>query len=137
MASPDSRQRILLPVNPLFISATLVTALTFNLLPWRSIAGLPDLLALVLVFWSVREPRRVSVGTAWLLGIIMDVGNGALLGLVHLMLPRARITHVSRDALDTCVSCFAQRFAANSSAFAYDLCELGRRYRHYAAIMDH
>ncbi|HYV88532.1 MAG TPA: sulfotransferase [Candidatus Polarisedimenticolia bacterium] len=64
-------------------------------------------------------------------------GNGPLIGFVHLMLPRARIIYVSRDPLDTCVSCFAQRFAPNNSPFAYDLGELGRRYRRYAGIMNH
>ncbi|HEY2891125.1 MAG TPA: sulfotransferase [Dongiaceae bacterium] len=64
-------------------------------------------------------------------------GNGPLIGFVHLMLPRARIIYVSRDPLDACVSCFSQRFAANSSAFSYDLGELGRRYRRYAEIMNH
>lgn len=73
-------QRILLPVNPLFLAATLIAALAFNLMPWRSIAGVPDLLALVLAFWCVHQPRRVSVGTAWLFGIVMDTANGALLG---------------------------------------------------------
>src|SRR6202008_2642732 len=55
--------------------------------------------------------------------------NSNLVGLIHLMWPRARIIHVSRDPRDTCVSCFQQRFAGNSSSFAYDLGELGRRYR--------
>ena len=73
-------QRILLPVNPLFMALTLVLALSFNLMPWGSLVGLPDLLALVLAFWCVHQPRRVSVGTAWLFGIVMDAANGALLG---------------------------------------------------------
>ena len=73
-------QRILLPVNPLFIGFTLVCALLFNLLPWRDISGMPDLLALVLAFWGVHQPRRVSVGVAFIFGITMDVANGALLG---------------------------------------------------------
>lgn len=73
-------QRILLPVSPLFIIATLAAALVFNLLPWQNVVGLPDMVALVLVFWCVRHPRHISVGTAWLLGLIMDTGNGALLG---------------------------------------------------------
>ena len=63
--------------------------------------------------------------------------NGPLIGFVHLMLPRARIVHVSRDSRDACVSCFLQRFAGNSSSFAYDLGELGRRYRRYSRIMAH
>lgn len=73
-------QRILLPASPLFIGFTLIIALLVNLLPWRSVTGLPDLLALVIVFWAVHQPRRVSVGLAWLLGLVMDAGNGTLLG---------------------------------------------------------
>ena len=73
-------QRILLPVNALFMAFTILCALLFNLLPWRDIIGLPDLLALVLVFWGVHQPRKISVGFAWLLGLFMDVGNGALMG---------------------------------------------------------
>ncbi|MBM3347302.1 MAG: rod shape-determining protein MreD [Betaproteobacteria bacterium] len=73
-------QRILLPVNPLFIGFTLACALAFNLLPWRDLSGMPDLVALVLAFWGVHQPRRVSVGIAFLLGIVMDVANGTLLG---------------------------------------------------------
>ena len=73
-------QRILLPANPLFIGATLIAALSFNLLPWRNVTGLPDLLALVTAFWCVHQPRRVSVGMAWVLGIVMDTADGALLG---------------------------------------------------------
>ena len=52
-------QRILLPVNPLFIGFTLACALAFNLLPWRDLSGMPDLVALVLAFWGVHQPRRV------------------------------------------------------------------------------
>src|SRR5258706_14931264 len=80
MAYEPSPQRILLPVSPLFIGFTLAAALFFNLLPWRSLTGMPDLLALVLAFWGVHQPRRVSVGIAFMLGLMMDVANGALLG---------------------------------------------------------
>ena len=73
-------QRILLPVSPLFMGFTLACALTFNLLPWRNVSGMPDLVALVLAFWGVHQPRRISVGIAFAFGIVMDVANGALLG---------------------------------------------------------
>jgi rod shape-determining protein MreD len=32
------------------------------------------------VFWCVHQPRKMGLGIAWLLGLIMDAGNGALLG---------------------------------------------------------
>jgi rod shape-determining protein MreD len=73
-------QRILLPAKPSFIMLTLTLALLFNLLPWRSLLGVPDLTAAVLAFWCIHQPRRVGIGIAWTLGLLLDVGNGALLG---------------------------------------------------------
>ncbi|EXI74390.1 MAG: rod shape-determining protein MreD [Candidatus Accumulibacter sp. SK-11] len=55
-------------------------ALLLNLLPTSLWTGLPDWLALLLVFWSVREPRRVGMGLAFLCGIAMDVADASLLG---------------------------------------------------------
>ena len=80
MSFEGGPQRILLPVSPVFIAFMLVVALLFNLLPWRNVNGVPDLLMLVLAFWGVHQPRRVSVGTGFALGLVMDVANGALLG---------------------------------------------------------
>jgi len=41
---------------------------------------MPDLLALVLVFWNVHQPRRVGVGVAFMFGLLVDVNEGAILG---------------------------------------------------------
>jgi tetratricopeptide (TPR) repeat protein len=57
-------------------------------------------------------------------------------GLIHLALPKARIIHTRRDPIDTCLSCFSILFAHNQP-FTYDLAELGRYYRAYAALMKH
>lgn len=73
-------QRILLPAQVSFIVLTLALGLLFDLLPWGSIAGVPDLSATVLAFWCIHQPRRVGIGIAWTLGLLLDVGNGALLG---------------------------------------------------------
>lgn len=73
-------QRILLPAKVSFIVLTLALALLFNLLPWRNLLGVPDLTATVLAFWCIHQPRRVGIGIAWTLGLLLDVGNGALLG---------------------------------------------------------
>jgi rod shape-determining protein MreD len=73
-------QRILLPASVSFIVLSVTLALLFNLLPWRNIAGVPDLTAAVLAFWCIHQPRRVGIGVAWTLGLVLDVGNGALLG---------------------------------------------------------
>jgi rod shape-determining protein MreD len=71
---------ILLPVSPLFIAATLICAFVLNLLPWGGLNGVPDFLALVLIFWSVHQPRKVGIGVAFLMGLLMDVHNASLLG---------------------------------------------------------
>jgi rod shape-determining protein MreD len=73
-------QRILLPAKASFIVLTLALGLLFNLLPWRNMAGVPDLTATALAFWCIHQPRRVGIGIAWTLGLLLDVGNGALLG---------------------------------------------------------
>lgn len=77
-------QPLLLPASPLFIWGSLLVALLINMLvnmaclgraPWG-----PDVLALTLVFWSVHQPQRVSVGAAFVFGLAMDVHHTALLG---------------------------------------------------------
>ena len=71
---------ILLPVSPLFITVTLIFAFVLNLLPWGGLTGVPDFVALVLIFWSVHQPRKVGIGVAFLMGLLMDVHNASLLG---------------------------------------------------------
>jgi hypothetical protein len=62
--------------------------------------------------------------------------NFIFVGLIHLALPKARIIHIRRDPLDTCVSCFSLLFTG-TQPFAYDLAELGRYYRGYETVMEH
>lgn len=57
-------------------------------------------------------------------------------GAISLMLPNAKIVHVRRDPIDTCLSCFEQ-FFNESTPHAYDLAELGRYYRAYAKLSEH
>ena len=71
---------ILLPANPLFIVFSLAAAFMLNLLPWGQWIGIPDFVALVLVFWSIHQPRRVGIGVAFFMGLLMDVHDAALLG---------------------------------------------------------
>ncbi|WP_332815037.1 rod shape-determining protein MreD [Ramlibacter sp.] len=73
-------QQLLLPANPLFIWSSLLVAMVANMLPLGRVAWMPDVLALVLVFWSVHQPLRVGMGAAFLFGIAMDVHQAALLG---------------------------------------------------------
>ena len=63
-------------------------------------------------------------------------GNFRYLGLIHLMLPGARIIHCVRGPVDTCLSCYKLLFVSGQN-FSYDLVELGRYYRLYTRLMDH
>ncbi len=69
-----------MPAKVSFIALTLALGLLFNLLPWGKIAFVPDLTSMVLAFWCIHQPRRVGIAIAWTLGLLIDVGNGALLG---------------------------------------------------------
>jgi rod shape-determining protein MreD len=71
---------ILLPVSPVFIALSLIGAFLLNLLPWGSLIGIPDFVALVLIFWSIHQPRKVGIGIAFLMGLLMDVHDASLLG---------------------------------------------------------
>lgn len=77
-------QQLLLPANPVFIWASLIGALLLNMLLnmglWGRAAWVPDLLAVVLVFWGVHQPLRIGVGVSFAFGLAMDVHQGALLG---------------------------------------------------------
>jgi Tfp pilus assembly protein PilF len=63
--------------------------------------------------------------------------NFLFAGLIHLALPRARLIHTRRDPIDTCWSCFSQRFADGGLPSAYDLGELGRFYCAYDSLLEH
>jgi tetratricopeptide (TPR) repeat protein len=58
------------------------------------------------------------------------------LGLIQLLFPGARVIHISRDPLDTCLSCYFQEFTSTHS-YAYDLEMLGAYYLQYERIMQH
>lgn len=62
--------------------------------------------------------------------------NFAHVGLIHLILPNARIIDARRHPLACCLSNFRQHFARGQS-FTYDLDDLGRYYRDYVRLMAH
>lgn len=58
------------------------------------------------------------------------------IGLIHLMLPSARIIDVRRSALGCCFANFKQHFESGAY-FTYSLEDLGRYYRSYVSLMAH
>lgn len=101
MQPTHSSRRILLPVKGWFIALTLLVAIFLNLLPLGRITGVPDWIALVLAFWCVREPRKVGMAAAFMLGLIADVADASLMGqhaLAYVLLAFAA-TSLSRRIL--------------------------------------
>jgi len=62
--------------------------------------------------------------------------NFPSVGLLHLILPNARIIDARRYPLDSCLSCYRQLFARGQS-FVYDLTDIGEYFLQYQRMMDH
>lgn len=60
------------------------------------------------------------------------------LGLIALLFPKAAVIHCRRDPIDTCLSCYVQKFThAEAMAFTNDLDDLGLYHRYYTRLMEH
>lgn len=68
--------------NWFVILTTLIIALVLASLPmpiW-TIWLRPAWVLMVLMYWAIMMPQRVSVGLAWITGLLVDLLNGTLLG---------------------------------------------------------
>lgn len=72
----------MLKPSPLLIYATLFLALLCQLFPWtgQGIIFRPDFMLVVLLYWLLRTPYLCNVGTAWVVGLLVDLATGSLLG---------------------------------------------------------
>ena len=61
---------------------TLIVGLMLTMMPLPDLLDpfRPDWLALLVIFWAMQLPRTWSIGTAWIVGLILDVSQGTLLG---------------------------------------------------------
>jgi tetratricopeptide (TPR) repeat protein len=114
-----------------------------------------------LTFWSTVSAGHPSAGrgaaaaggiaidpAADYLRLLQDLSPGALrvidkmpanflrLGLIHEALPNARIIHMRRNPIDTCLSIYFQHFKSGHS-YADDLDDLAHYYREYLRLMQH
>jgi len=62
--------------------------------------------------------------------------NFVHIGLIKLILPRAKIIDARRNPMDACFSCFKQYFAKGQH-FTYDLDDIARYYKDYIRLMDY
>ncbi|HEV7492074.1 MAG TPA: sulfotransferase, partial [Rhodanobacteraceae bacterium] len=74
--------------------------------------------------WRKSHPRSTDKG----------LSNWCFVGVIHAMLPGARIVNCRRDAVETCWSCFKQLFGHGQS-YSYDLGELAAYWRDYDRTM--
>ena len=64
------------------------------------------------------------------------LGNFAYIGLIHAILPKAKIIDVRRNPLDCCLANFKQLFG-RGHPYSYDLADLGKYYNAYLDLMAH
>jgi tetratricopeptide (TPR) repeat protein len=62
--------------------------------------------------------------------------NSDNLGIIHSVFPNARIIYMQRDPIDTCLSCYFQKFSAEMD-FAMDLTDLAHFYGEHQRLMAH
>jgi tetratricopeptide (TPR) repeat protein len=82
------------------------------------------------------------------LGLLIELSKGSLrvvdkmpanflyLGLIHAALPSAKIIHMRRNPIDTCLSIYFQNFGPFHS-YANDLGDLAHYYSQYSRLMEH
>jgi rod shape-determining protein MreD len=73
---PENRSRV-----SLYVSFLISLILAIMPLPLWAEAFRPDWVGMVLIYWCMAVPERVSVGHGWMLGLILDVLYGSILGL--------------------------------------------------------
>lgn len=66
-----------------FINISILAALIFSIMPLPlAIQSLwPDWAAMVVMYWAIALPHRVSIGTAWVVGFLLDILLGTVLGV--------------------------------------------------------
>ena len=69
--------------NGIIILFSLLIALVASIMPMplKVDAFRPDWVLIVLLYWSLALPNRVSVLTAWVMGLLLDVLLGSVLGV--------------------------------------------------------
>ena len=80
--TPVARDVMKLPASAGLIFFSILGAYLLAMLPWSGnlLLARPDFVLIVLVFWTVHEPRAVGQGAAFTMGLLMDVGDSMLLG---------------------------------------------------------
>ena len=65
---------------PVIVAIIVALMLTVVPLPDGAEPYRPDWVALTLIYWAMMLPRTWSVGSAWVVGLLLDVAQGTILG---------------------------------------------------------
>jgi len=82
----------------------------------------------------IERIARHSHGTAYITNKMPH--NFMHIGMIKLMLPKAKIIHCTRNPIDTCLSCYTNDFRVSHN-YSYNLGELGQYYCLYHKLMTH
>jgi len=88
---------------------------------------------------ELAEGRMESLSRVSNLPVITDkmATNFLHLGLAAVLTPSAKVIHVVRDPLDTCLSCYFQHFGGEQTRFATQLAALKEYFIQYHRLMSH
>jgi rod shape-determining protein MreD len=80
--TPLARDVLKGPASLGLLFFSLVAAYLLTVLPWSGawLLARPDFVLVVLLFWTIHEPRTIGQGMAFALGLLMDVSDSMLLG---------------------------------------------------------
>lgn len=80
--TPLARDVMQLPASVGLIFSSLLGAFVLSVMPWSGnwLLARPDFVLIVLIFWSMHEPRSIGQGVAFCVGLLMDVSDSMLLG---------------------------------------------------------
>lgn len=80
--TPVERDVMKRPASAGLIVFSLLGAFMLSVLPWSGdwLLARPDFVLIVLIFWTVHEPRAIGQGIAFALGLLVDVSDSMLLG---------------------------------------------------------
>ncbi|WP_392561329.1 rod shape-determining protein MreD [Orbus sturtevantii] len=105
------------------ICLTLFVGLLLQIMPWTSSIYVlkPHWLMLVLVYWILVLPHRIGIGTAFLVGIILDLFLGTVLGVHAFIFSLIAYLVLFRVQLVRNLALWQQSFIIFALSFIYDL----------------
>lgn len=72
----NSRHSLLIAISIFCALVMALMPLPISFEPYR-----PDWVLMVLMYWSLAVPHRLNIGTAWVVGLLMDLASGSPLGV--------------------------------------------------------